>query len=160
MYMPEYVCMMLYEYVCACMSFFVLTNMQKENGLGLDLVRCNLLSKMYLIGTKPLERFWVSITFEHPPAELLVSDLPTVPTAHLILTQIFRYLYLDVQYSNIQTHTDNTNRYIRIHTYTYTYIQIHIHMHSVKTGLGGVFSCGKRPLMTLWPCSDQADQLG
>ena len=97
---------------------------------------------------------------EHPPAEHLVSDLPTVPTAHLILGQNCRYLYLNIQYSDIQTHTDNTNRYIRIHTYTYIYIQIHVHMHSVKTGLGGVFSCGQRPLMTSWPCSDQADQLG
>ena len=97
---------------------------------------------------------------EHPPAELLVSDRPTVPTAHLILSQICRYLYLHVQYSDIQTHTVNTIRYIRIQTYTDIYRQIHIYMHSVKTGLGGVFSCGQRPLMTLWPCSDQADLLG
>ena len=97
---------------------------------------------------------------EHPPAELLVSDLPTVPTAHLTLTKICWYMYLNIQYRDIQTHTDNTMRYTRMHTHKYAYIQIQIHMHSVKTGLGGVFSCGQRPLMTSWPCSDQADQLG
>ena len=102
----------------------------------------------------------IILGLEHPSAELLVSDLPIVPTAHLTLIQICRYIYLNVQYSDILTHTDNTIRYIRMQTYTYIYRQIHIHMHSVKTGLGGVFSCGQRPLMTLWPCSDQADQLG
>ena len=61
--MPEYVCMMWYEHVYACMQFFVLSNMQKGNACsGLDLVRCNLLSKMYQIGTKPLKSFWGSNT--------------------------------------------------------------------------------------------------
>ncbi len=132
--------------------------MQKENACsGLVLVRCNLLSKMYQIGTKPTRMI---LGLEHPPAELLMSDLPTVLTAHLTLAQICRYISLNVQYRDILTHTDNTIRYIRIHTYTCIYRQIHIYMHSVKTGLGGVLSCGQRPFMTLWPCSDQAHQLG
>ena len=66
------------------------------------------------------------LELEHPPAEHLASDLPTVPTAHLILRQICRYLYLNVQYRNIQKHTDNTIRYIRIHIHIHTYRYIYI----------------------------------
>jgi hypothetical protein len=99
--------------------------MQKENACsGLDLVRCNILSKMYQNRNKTPGKV---VGLKHPPAELLVSDLPAVPTAHLTLTQICRYIYLNVQYRNIQTHTDNTIRYsvyiqIQIHTYRYRYI--------------------------------------
>ena len=65
---------------------------------------------------------------EHLPAEQLVSELPTVPTQHLTLTLICRYIHLDVQYRHIKIHTDNTIRYIRIHnvcihTDTDTYAQ-------------------------------------
>ena len=42
-----------------------------------------------------------------------------------------------------------------MHTYRYIYICT-----ALKQGWEGFFSCGQRPLMTSWPCSDQADQLG
>ena len=64
---------------------------------------------------------------EHPPAEHLVSDLPTVPTAHLILRKIvgiYILMFNTATYRHIQTILTDIYVYIHIHIHTYRYIYI------------------------------------
>ena len=79
------------------------------------------------------------------------------------LGQYMQYIHIQFRYSHTYLYIQYIHdmcRYRHIKAHTCTYIRIHTHIHSVKTGLGGGFSCGQRLRMTPWRCANQPDQLG
>jgi hypothetical protein len=133
----------MYDVVCVCICMYVIFCFL-QHAKGKCLLRPELGTLKSTVKNVPNRNKTPEtiLGLEHPSPELLVSDLPTVPTAH-ILQHKYVSIYISIirtsTYRHILTILSDTYIYIHIHMYTYRYRRI---CTALKQGWEGSFHAG------------------